>query len=218
MPDRGQWTEISVEEKLSTGAMPDGIAGRSCVIAEHATVTGINLLDATTDINYLFGDCELTADLEAAQANASTKFYCIVATYALAYLTKDNIQTVIQAILDMQYEPEFWVLHKPVDKDFADKFEEALAYFQTNKRWFSGIARFRKARVYDLEGVVAADGAGYTILPIVGHGFAENDQVVISGSVAYDGSHTVLASSTVDALHINAAFAEETFAAGALLE
>ncbi len=218
MPDRGKWTEISVEEKLATGQMPTGIAGRSCLIAEHATVQGINLIDATTDINAIFGDCELTTDLEDAQANAGSKFYCIVATYATAYLTKDNIKTLIQSILDMAYEPEFWVLHKPVDKDFADKFEEALQSFQDNKRWYSGIARYRKARVHDLEGVTSGDGTGHTTLAIVAHGFVENDQVVISGSQNYEGIHTALAGTTADSLAIDAAYVDETFAAGALLE
>lgn len=218
MPDRGQWTEISVEEKLSTGSMPSGIAGRACLIGEHATVQGINLIDATTDINDKFGDCELTTDLEDAQANAGSKFYCIVATYATDFVTKDNIDTLMQAILDMGYEPEFWVLHKPVDKDFADKFEEALQAFQDAKRWYSGIARFRKARMHDLEGITSGDGAGHTTLAIVGHGFVENDQVVISGTTNYDGVHTALAGTTADSLAIDAAYVDETFAAGALLE
>jgi hypothetical protein len=42
--------------------------------------------------------------------------------------------------------------------------------------------------------------------------------VVISGSVNYNGTHDVLGTSTADALHIDTAFVEETFAAGALIE
>ncbi|MBU2514516.1 hypothetical protein KJ966_24590 [bacterium] len=218
MTDRGQFTEITIEEGKATGSMPEGTIGRACLIAEHASVLGINLVDAATDIQDLFGDCELATELSDAQANAGTSYYCIVATFASGYITGDTIKSILQGILDMQYEPEFFVLQKPCDLALAQKYEEALQYFQDNKRWFSGVAQYRRARAFDLEGVVAADGSGHTILPIVGHGFLNPDQVVISGSGNYDGTINVLPTSTADALHIDVAFTAETFPAGALLE
>lgn len=220
MPDRGTWTEITALEELSTGSMPDGTAGRACLIAEHASVQGVNLIDSTTDIDGIFDDCELTTDLEDAQANGGSKFYCIVVTYAADYVTKDNIKTLMQSILDMGYEPEFWVIHKAVDKDFADKFEEALQAFQDAKRWFSGVCRFRKAIMHDLEGITTADGGdgSTTTLTITAHGYVENDQVVISGTENYDGVHTVLAASEADSLAIDADYVDETFPEDALVE
>lgn len=218
MTDRGHFTEITIEEGKATGAMPEGIVGRSCVIAEHATVQGINLIDASTDIEGLLGDCKLATELADAQANAGSKFYCVLATYPDAYITTANIKDIIQGILDLQYEPEFFVLHKPCDLSLAEAFEAALQFFQDNKRWFSGVTTYRKARAYDLEGVVAADGTTYTIIPLTGHGFSETDQVVMSGTGNYDGTHDVLASSTTDELHIDTTYVAETFPAGALLE
>ena len=218
MTDRGTFTEITLEEKTSTGSQPPGIAGRACLIAEHASVTGINLIGSGTDIAAIFGDCELTNELEDAQANAGSSFYCIVATFAAGYVTGVNIKSIMQGVLDLQYEPEFWIVFEPVDLALAEKIEEALVFFQNSKKWYSAISQYRKARAFDLEGVVAADGTGYTILPIVAHGFENPDEVVISGSENYDGTHTVLGTSTADALHIDATFAAETFAAGALIE
>lgn len=63
-------------------------------------------------------------------------------------------------------------------------------------------------------GAAAVDvGGGVVGIPVTAHGFYAGESVVITGTVNYNGTHTVLADSTEDLVHITKAFQAESFGA-----
>ncbi len=215
---RGINTGIGVNEVLSAGGEPADVAGRACLLAEHANVTAINVIRSGTDIEAVFGECALTDDLKTAQLNGGSNLNITVVTYPVGYVPAASLQSQMQNVVDLNYTIEFWALYDTVDRAFADSFAQALTFFQNNKRWYSGICQWRKAIVLNLQGKSARDGNGHVVINYPGHGFAEDNSPVIYGTNNYDGQITLLESTTADELHFFGIYIAETFAAGAMLE
>jgi uncharacterized phage protein gp47/JayE len=57
---------------------------------------------------------------------------------------------------------------------------------------------------------VTDEGGGLVGLPATGHGFAAGTRIVVSGSVNYDGIHTVDPASSADSIVVTAAYLAET--------
>lgn len=76
---------------------------------------------------------------------------------------------------------------------------------------FDGTETVQLARVVTLLGDAADRGDGTVALPSKGHGLPVGAQVVITGTVNYDGTHVVGRGSGLDAIVITAAFVEESF-------
>jgi len=56
-------------------------------------------------------------------------------------------------------------------------------------------------------------GGGVVGMPCTAHGYVTGDPIVITGTTNYDGSYTVLSTTTTDQINITAAYVAETFAA-----
>lgn len=59
---------------------------------------------------------------------------------------------------------------------------------------------------------VTDEGGGVVGIPLTGHGYNTGDQILLNGTVNYDGVYTVLASSVAGRIDITANYVAETFA------
>ncbi|MBT4269235.1 MAG: hypothetical protein HOD85_33950, partial [Deltaproteobacteria bacterium] len=216
---RGINTGMSLQEIQSNDAPPVSVVGRACLIAIHDTVVGVNVIQASTDIEAIYGAGTLTDRLKHVQLAAGSSMYLVVASFPTAQVIGANIQSLMQTVIDLNHQVEFWVFNFPADSAMMVKIEEALTYFQNNARWYSSVSLSKDSRVLDLEGAVVADNADGTVaIPETAHGFSTDETLIISGSDNYDGSYPVLAASTADVIHITHAYTAETFEAGVVGE
>lgn len=211
----------ATEQSSGSASAPAGRYGKAAWFVESGAVAKNTLINSKSDVDTLFaGDARLIKELKAYQLNALDKASIVVRSLPAGELTVANLGEMINAVKPNVPEGvEFLVFDIKADLTFVQGICDALTLLRANKERYKPLFRFRKALALDLEGVAAVDGtSGKTSIPATSHGLNPGDEIVIFGTVNYDGSYVLDAASDADNLVFTHVYTAETFPAGATLE
>ncbi len=211
---------IMIEEVKGSGASaPEGQEFKQVYLTEHASLLGPFLIDSSwseSDLTAQFIDTDLVSALYTAILNSNSKFYGVIWCVGTGDLTESTISMHIEEI-KTKYQVSTISILKDADIDLANGVKNALISEENQKTYYEALLTFRKAYIFDLEGLTATLSGSTVTLNIGENNFTVGDDILLSGDARLRGRFDLTArtATTISFLSDVETF---TFNAGAVCE
>jgi len=207
---------ITIIEATAGGAPPDNRQENKIgLITTHPTLRGLFLLGAATDVAATFG---VNPQITAVQLNGGPLLNGAV--YFAATIDATNVAAHIDDLILQLGTGSVSMIGIDADATAAmvAAVNAKLILLENAKEDYEIIYRYRKAFEAALGTVAYTQATGSVTIPLAGHPFVINDDVLIRGTGALDGRHNITAVVAGVSITIVSVVASGVFAGGTLKE